>query len=364
MDSKRRVALAQNRIQKGGRMQVMAHMIAVLNDMGIVPDIVTFKMGISKAEIKKHYGVDLQYRVREIFINPILPFEWNILFFNWISKRYLKGYDLIINHNNTSYLGQRKVKQLSYVHFPRKLRNIQKEKDMHFPEGKDKSMFSWATDPFLIGKWLYKMDTTIGNNECTIANSEFTKAAIGGQYNIEPEKIEVLYPPVDIEQKPFNCTNPKLVVSLGRFAKDKRQLEQIQIAEQLPDFQFSIIGFVNDSKYFDSCVAYIENRNIKNVQLYPNVELETRNKLLREATFFLHSLRNEPFGITTVQGLAEGCIPVVHDSGGQQEVVPIADLRYTSKDEAIVLFTRLAEKDAKDLQSMYVQLQQNQKNIQ
>jgi len=46
-------------------------------------------------------------------------------------------------------------------------------------------------------------------------------------------------------------------------------------------------------------------------------------------------MENEPFGITTVQAIASGCIPVVHNSGGQKEIVPLEKLRFNDKYNAI-----------------------------
>ena len=54
-------------------------------------------------------------------------------------------------------------------------------------------------------------------------------------------------------------------------------------------------------------------------------------------------MREEPFGITTVQGIGAGCIPIVHNSGGQKEVVPFEELRYENED-AIPELVRALEK--------------------
>ena len=72
----------------------------------------------------------------------------------------------------------------------------------------------------------------------------------------------------------------------------------------------------------------IDSLWLTNVHLVPDASEEERDKLLSSSTFFLHSLRSEPFGITTVQGIAAGCIPIVHNSGGQIEIVEDELLRY------------------------------------
>jgi glycogen synthase len=44
-------------------------------------------------------------------------------------------------------------------------------------------------------------------------------------------------------------------------------------------------------------------------------------------------MENERFGIATVEALNHGCVPVVHNSGGQREVVSNSDFRFDTPDE-------------------------------
>jgi glycosyltransferase involved in cell wall biosynthesis len=158
-----------------------------------------------------------------------------------------------------------------------------------------------------------------------VANSKFTAARFEKYYDANVD--HVLYPPVDIHfQK--GIKNPKRIVSLGRFAPHKRQLEQIQVFHELTDFEFYLIGFKNNEAYFNSLAAYIAEHKMTNVHLVADASEQERNDLLTSATYFIHALREEPFGITTVQGIAAGCLPLVHNSGGQREVVPFEELRY------------------------------------
>jgi len=47
----------------------------------------------------------------------------------------------------------------------------------------------------------------------------------------------------------------------------------------------------------------------------------------------LHTMVGEHFGISIVEAMASGCIPVVHNSGGMKEFVP-APNRYESLQDA------------------------------
>ncbi len=44
-------------------------------------------------------------------------------------------------------------------------------------------------------------------------------------------------------------------------------------------------------------------------------------------------MEGEHFGISIVEAMALGCLPIVHDSGGMREFVP-AQYRYTSIEQA------------------------------
>lgn len=238
---------------------------------------------------------------------------------------------------------------ISYVHFPRKARIKSPKKDIHFPEGPNKSFLNLRSDPLKLATLLYSFDTSVGKTDFQVCNSEFTKRELIRSYSIEPDSISVIYPPVITESQNISEKNPDLVVSLGRFSPDKRQLEQVRIAEKLPELTFRIIGFVNSETYFKQIQDYIATRNITNVELLPNADFDQINDSLNKALFFIHNLRNEPFGITTVQAIQAGCIPIVHNSGGQTEIVIDESLRYNSADEAIELFKNLKKVTSEEL---------------
>jgi len=81
--------------------------------------------------------------------------------------------------------------------------------------------------------------------------------------------------------------------------------------------------------------------------------------LLQESRYFLHTVVNEPFGLTAVQAMAAGCLPIVHDSGGQRETVPNPRLRYRTLDEAPDMIRFLEALDTTTFESLTTQLQQH-----
>jgi glycosyltransferase involved in cell wall biosynthesis len=81
------------------------------------------------------------------------------------------------------------------------------------------------------------------------------------------------------------------------------------------------------------------------VGLIPNISQPYFKKLLKKSKYFIHTRKNEHFGISIAEAIAAGCIPLVHNSGGQKEIVPLDELRFDSIDEAIEKFKTISDSD-------------------
>ena len=60
----------------------------------------------------------------------------------------------------------------------------------------------------------------------------------------------------------------------------------------------------------------------KRVKVITNVRKNQLIKLLLKSKLYLHTSINEHFGISIVEAMAMGCVPIVHNSGGPREFVP------------------------------------------
>src|SRR4029077_9200470 len=69
--------------------------------------------------------------------------------------------------------------------------------------------------------------------------------------------------------------------------------------------------------------------------------------ILGQAKVYVHSAHNEHFGITIVEAMAAGCVPVVNDTGGPREIVS-ADVGYRWDDvnQAVEQVSNLIQNDA------------------
>ncbi len=161
-----------------------------------------------------------------------------------------------------------------------------------------------------------------------IYNSKFTKELIEKTWNLNGK---VIYPPVGVEDfKPLKKQN--LILSVGRFVsflKTKKHELMIDVFKKMKVKGWSLHlagGLEGDKKYLDEL-----KKRSKGVDIffYPNVSFEKLQDLYGRASIYWHAMgfgekdphKQEHFGITTVEAMAAGAVPVVINSGGQPEIV-------------------------------------------
>lgn len=166
-----------------------------------------------------------------------------------------------------------------------------------------------------------------------IYNSEFTKRNSEKNW---PKKSMVIYPPVDVDKiKPLE--KKKYILSVGRFfgyLRDKKQRILIDAFKKLykkkviMDWSLHLVGSVTagDRDYIDELKKNAEGIP---VNFYPNLEYTQLIKLYGQSSIYWHGAgygetdptKMEHFGISTVEAMAAGCVPVVIGKGGQTEIV-------------------------------------------
>lgn len=156
---------------------------------------------------------------------------------------------------------------------------------------------------------------------------------------------KVLYPPVSDFFKVKDVNNqPKanVAVTVARISGDKRLDTIPQIAKLISkDVSFVIIGsckLPQEIKALNLLQESIRKLGVgKKVRVLLNISRERHRDILQSSKIYLHpSLPYETFGISVVEAMSAGCIPVVPDIAGLKETVP-KPLRYTSLEEAASL---------------------------
>lgn len=159
-----------------------------------------------------------------------------------------------------------------------------------------------------------------------LANSDWTGALVRKHYGVPTTTI---YPPVT----PARCTvawnaRENGFVTIGRFNLHKRFDWVIELVSRLrarhPDLQLHIIGTRDEGReavdYYRSLIRRIET-NADWLTLHESLPREELLRLLGRVRYAIHAKQDEHFGIAPAEALAAGCIPFVHNSGGQIEIV-------------------------------------------
>lgn len=168
-----------------------------------------------------------------------------------------------------------------------------------------------------------------------VCNSKFTKKYIDQEYGVNSR---VIYPPVGVDDfQPGKKEN--IILSVGRFTQAlhaKKQHILIEVFRKMSDqglknWRLVLLG--GTLKGDESYVNALE----KSASGYP-IEIRTNTKFIElrnyysRAKVYWHASgfgedeseypeRMEHFGITVVEAMAAGCMPVVIDKGGIPEIV-------------------------------------------
>lgn len=243
---------------------------------------------------------------------------------------FSRGTDLFINcfHNVHYFYGKKNV---HIVHFPAKRRS----------EGSpifSRNSFLRTVGASLDRRYLRSYDLFI-------CNSRFTEGWLETYWGIKPERREVLYPPVTGSQSTCNYRpDPRntdlsqkgpFILAVSRFDVRKNVFELVKYftenESRFANWSLTVAGACseNDHEYFDRVAAIARGHR---VNLLSNIPKQELNQLYRKSGIFWHAMGIEVdeninpidvehFGITTVEAMAAGAVPVVVDKGGQREIV-------------------------------------------
>jgi glycosyltransferase involved in cell wall biosynthesis len=219
--------------------------------------------------------------------------------------------------------------------------------------------------------WIEENAPNIGKYDKVIVYSNFVSnnyKKLSKKYGLPDIPIEVVYPPCGNENANIASQNDKLnkkindkviILTVGRFFTEghcKRQdflIESfIEMTDKysLEDVELHIAGSIHPTKdgrdFFASLQKMAGGR--KNIFLYGNIESPALQELYNRADIYWHAAginvnpaehpeMLEHFGITIVEAMSSGCIPVVINKGGPAEIVRngIDGYCFNSKDELI-----------------------------
>lgn len=165
-------------------------------------------------------------------------------------------------------------------------------------------------------------------------NSNYSETTIRKYYDGRLQaRMYLLYPPVDISAwTPYAVADQrKGIISVARFSPWKRHDMQLEIVGN--GFPLTMVGGAR-APLETATVRELKRVETDNVQILVNLPIEKLRQLLWKTKVFLHTAESEPFGLSIVEAIAAGCVPVIRRSGGAAEVVPIQELTFAGPSEA------------------------------
>ena len=337
----------------GGGERLALATIQAISEMGIDLDITTYvEPNLSKLE--NAYGKSLTSVMEKVKkVNVVSTFnEDNI-------KRTIRRerYDININTHADLFPYYQdhfsKKNAVSYCHFPMakkyiESRNLQYlKRDLRIIKDQEQESTLSNNDTgsknkekhFQMVKYYYE---NLMKNSTVITNSEFSRKAIFEAFDGNSDggrgigEVQVLRPPVDVDtfrRVLLSSTNKReddIVIVVSRIDKQKKIENAIRLAKLLKQNNIGsgmkIIGNIDynyDLNYYLSLNQMVRDFDLEDyVTLETNVCLNNLLSVMGEAKVYFHPVVGEHFGISIVEAMAAGLVPIVSNVGGPTEFVP------------------------------------------
>ncbi len=271
------------------------------------------------------------------------------------------NYDITINTNGDAapyyHPSFSKDNAITYCHFPSTKYHIESEnidylktdlgmtersnifsdnkdyEDINNPKNcKTKSQFSRRKEYFEILKYGY---WNLMRNSTVITNSEFSRRAIVNALGLD--NIYILSPPIDIEtfRNVALMTNGDddetndIILVISRIARHKKIENAIKLAKILKDNNvgkgMKIVGnlYYYFFDYYSELKQMVLDLGLTDYITFEiNASLDKLLSIIRESRVYFHPMIGEHFGISVLEAMAAGLIPVVPNEGGLIEFVP------------------------------------------
>ncbi|NPA96671.1 MAG: glycosyltransferase [Crenarchaeota archaeon] len=184
-----------------------------------------------------------------------------------------------------------------------------------------------------------------------LTNSSWTAAYVRKKYNLMPD---VVYPPVDVDSVTECCREvekEKFVLTISRFSPEKNLASILEVAKVVRSTRFVIVGNANTEQskaVLSELAERIERFELDNVEIRTNVPRSELLELQCRAYIYLHPMYPEHFGISIVESMAAGAIPIVFKDGGAwYDIVSRVslDLGYSNPMEAAAILKKILSDD-------------------
>ncbi len=269
----------------------------------------------------KNFSINSHININRIYRIP-LPFFWRYkrMMENEMLFKRAKNDDIIIIMSGGLTITQlENKKMLVYCHSTF-------ETELNYMNSKSKGLLKFYNG-ILKKKILEQLQLLRKDSVKLIANSGYTRQKIS--HNFAKDSI-VIFPPVEIDRYE-NRVEKRGVITISRYSPEKKLEFAINVMKNIP-LNYKIIGNAKFQSHFDvfNQLSALRENNL-NIELLCNVKREILENTLLSSKVYFHT-SEETFGISVVESIAAGCIPIVPDNSAHKETVPFSELRYSPDD--------------------------------
>ncbi|MEM1695418.1 MAG: glycosyltransferase [Desulfurococcaceae archaeon] len=224
---------------------------------------------------------------------------------------------------------------ISYIHYPAVLSTV------------ESNMLHWKLYNWLVAR---KARSMMGKPRLVLANSSWTAKLIKETYGLN---AEVLHPPVDVDYYAYEGEGKeRIIVTTSRITPEKNLHLLPRVASKLPNYEWYLVGSAGYSRIEKYLAKRIVNRiehekrkhNAWNFHVVTDLPRRELRELLQRATFYVHPLFPEHFGIAVVEAMSAGAVPIVYrDGGAWVDIVSdvSSELGYMELDEVPAIIRKL-----------------------
>jgi glycosyltransferase involved in cell wall biosynthesis len=196
---------------------------------------------------------------------------------------------------------------------------------------------SWGIRLHYVPPGVFSIIDSVDTYDAIWAISDFSQKWIKKYWD---RPSEILTPPVDIED--FRSGQKRnFILNVGRFfsgSHNKKHLVMIAAFKEMVDgglegWELHLAGGTRSGLEHENYLNQVQTEaEGYPIILHPDISFRDLVKLYEESAIYWHAsgygedenrepIKFEHFGITTVEAMASGCVPVVIGKGGQPEIV-------------------------------------------
>lgn len=184
-----------------------------------------------------------------------------------------------------------------------------------------------TSNPFQIRNWAllskiyyitFRMIRFFFKESSFLTNSKFNASQIRSLYR---SNILVIHPPVKTMKNDVSKvlkSKRDVILTVSRISVKKNLEIILKIANLLRDekFQFIIAGHINEQQDYNELSMKLIESGLDNVQIIINPSRKKIFDLMRISSIYLSTQTTEAFGMSIVEAMSRGSIPLVQKSGG------------------------------------------------